>query len=555
PEFDLDNGRLLGVEALVRWDHPERGPVPAMEIIELAEKSDLIGELGSWALRQACSQAAAWDRGSAQDRFKIWINLSQGQLSEPGLVQEIVATMADAGVKASSIGVEITETVLLADPVAAGKCIQALRSLGLEVALDDFGTGYSSLSFLRRFPIDVVKIDGSFVAGLGQNQQDAAIVYSVVSMGHSLGLAVVAEGVETETQRLELEMLGCDRVQGWLYSPALPPDEIEAWMNRYEEAWAHNNNKPRQVRSYSALRPSGPEPTPRGRLFPWIGATPTLGVASIMRVTAWLFGACGALALISPQLPLDHVSALGMESVGLMTVAVGLVVRFLPWRRWPRAVTLVLVPVAFALIAAYNYFGGGDAYRYAVFFMLLYAWIGMALPRWASAATLPILAAAYLIPLEAGQRGSGAAWSFVYVALICILISEVVAWSLYQFGTSQVALGQEQRWSQSLVRYSNDLICALEDEGHVIFASFASERLVGQRPSDLIGTNLFDLIHPDDQATAHDAMDYVRERQGQPLAFDVRLRHRDKSWRWCALTAQNLLDRPGVGAILINASD
>lgn len=554
PEFDLHNGRLLGVEALVRWDHPERGSVPAMEIIELAEKSDLIGELGSWVLRQACSQAAAWDRGSIQDRFKIWINLSQSQLSEPGLVREIVAALADAGVAATSIGVEITETVLLADPVAAGKCIQALRSLGLEVALDDFGTGYSSLSFLRRFPVDVVKIDGSFVAGLGQNQQDAAIVYSIVSMGHSLGLVVVAEGVETQTQRLELEMLGCDRVQGWLYSPALPPDEIEAWMNRYDEAWAQNA-KPRQVRSYSALRPSGPEPRPRGRIFPWIGTTPALEMASIMRVTAWLFGACGALALVSPQLPLDHVSALGMESVGLVSMAVGLAVRLLPWQRWPRAVTLALVPTAFALIAAYNYFGGGDAYRYGVFFTLLYVWMGMALPRWASTATVPILAGAYIIPLEASHRGGAAAWSFVYVALICVLISEVVAWSLSQFGSSQVTLDQEQRWSQSLMRYSNDLICALEDHGQVIFASFASERLVGQRPSDLIGTNLFDLIHPDDQATTTDAMDYVRERQGQPLAFDVRLRHRDKSWRWCALTAQNLLDRPGVGAILINASD
>ncbi|MGH9306022.1 MAG: diguanylate cyclase domain-containing protein [Acidimicrobiales bacterium] len=554
PEFDLENGRLLGVEALVRWDHPVRGPVPAMDIIELAERSDLILDLGSWVLDRACEQASAWEPNVEQDRFKIWINLSQRQLTEQGMVQQIVKNLQRNGLRATSIGVEITETVLVADPVAAGKTITALRDLGVEVALDDFGTGYSSLSFLRRFPVDVVKIDGSFVAGLGQNQQDAAIVYSVVSMGHSLGLAVVAEGVETETQRSELDMLGCDRVQGWLYAPAMPADEMDAWMNRYEKARV-DNTRPRPGRSYSALRPSAVQ-AGAPRRWPWADSTaPGLGPGSLMHLTAWLLGLCGALTMVTPLLPLGPQRVAGVETVGAIAIAIAFLLRYLPWRQWPRAAALALVPVAFTLIGFHNYFAGGGAYGYSAFFLLLYAWMGLTLPRLTSVATLPLLGAAFLAPLQLTAHPATAPWSLVYVATTCVLLGETVAWSFAHLRSTHFALSHDREWSQSLLRYSNDLISALDEEGRVVFASFACERLIGQRPSDLVGTRLFDVIHPDDRETATNAMDYVRERQGQPLAFDVRLRHRDRSWRWCALTAQNLLARPGVGAILINASD
>ncbi len=197
PELSLDTGVMVGAEALARWHHPVAGLLEAGAFIELAEDSGLILELGEWVLDEACRQAGAWHRERPDFPLTIRVNLSARQIAQPDLVDQVVAAMAAGGILPSSLCLEITETALMSDPAAGLKVLQDLRGLGVELAIDDFGTGYSSLSYLKRFPVDVLKIDRSFVDGLGDDPEDTAIVTAIISLGRALGLRVVAEGVET----------------------------------------------------------------------------------------------------------------------------------------------------------------------------------------------------------------------------------------------------------------------------------------------------------------------------------------------------------------------
>jgi PAS domain S-box-containing protein len=219
PIVDLRDGTILGLEALVRWHHPERGPVPPPLLIEVAEAGGLLDDVTALVLATACRDLAAWREQSPT--LTMAVNLSGSQLGDAGLVESVTSALEVAGVPPSALVVEITESVVVADVDEAVQALSALRSIGVRVAIDDFGTGYSSLLYLKRFPADLLKVDRAFVQGLGVSDGDTAIVDAVVGLGHRLGLEVVAEGVETEHQLDELRRRRCDQAQGYhLLRPA-----------------------------------------------------------------------------------------------------------------------------------------------------------------------------------------------------------------------------------------------------------------------------------------------------------------------------------------------
>jgi len=228
PIVDLRDGRTRSVEALLRWTHPERGPIGPDVFIPVAEETGLIVEIGRWVLETAVAQVAEWQRTQPGARgLGVTVNVSGRQLFHESLVGDVERVAAESGIAPGTLGLEITESVLM-DEGDAVTVLEALRARGARLSLDDFGTGYSSLSYLKRFPLDTLKIDRSFVSGLGTGQDDAALVATIVSMAGTLGLEVVAEGVETEEQLRLLRDLGCDRAQGFLLARPLPPADLHA---------------------------------------------------------------------------------------------------------------------------------------------------------------------------------------------------------------------------------------------------------------------------------------------------------------------------------------
>jgi diguanylate cyclase (GGDEF)-like protein len=232
PIVAADGGAVVGVEALLRWTHPSRGAVAPAEFIALAERSGLMSQLGEIVLRRALSDAARWPS------LSVSVNLSPVQIRERWLVDLVGVVMAETGIPSSRVVLEVTESVLIDNPQEALKRLEALRALGVSLALDDFGSGYSSLSYLQKFPFDRLKIDRSFVAALGATASAGAIIQSVVTLGHGLGMKVLAEGVETDEQRVLLRLAGCDEMQGFLFARPGPAAEIDAMLARPRRAAA-----------------------------------------------------------------------------------------------------------------------------------------------------------------------------------------------------------------------------------------------------------------------------------------------------------------------------
>jgi diguanylate cyclase (GGDEF)-like protein/PAS domain S-box-containing protein len=227
PIVNVHTSTAIGAEALVRWHHPSRGLMPPAEFIPIAESTGLIVPLGKWVLTQACRQAQSWRRsGLINDAFYISVNLSARQLQDPALLDDVTAAIQDSGLPARGLVLEVTESVLMEDLDAALARLQALKDLGLRLAVDDFGTGYSSLSYLRNFPMDVVKIDKSFVDRIALDSEGAAMVRSVIDVTTALGLTSIAEGVEQQDQLSILHELGCDNVQGYLFAEPLPNNQF-----------------------------------------------------------------------------------------------------------------------------------------------------------------------------------------------------------------------------------------------------------------------------------------------------------------------------------------
>ena len=230
PKVSLATDRIVGVEALVRWQHPERGLVLPSTFIPLAEETGLIVPMGRWVLQRACEQGARWLRRRTRlPATTVSVNLSARQL-EAGLLPTLRAVLADTGMDPTCLCLEVTESMVMGDPEVAAAMLQEIKALGVHLSLDDFGTGYSSLAYLRRFPLTELKIDKSFVDGLGRDPESTAIVAAVMGMAHAMDLSVVAEGVETLLQLEALRALGVDQVQGYYYARPLPADGVDRLM-------------------------------------------------------------------------------------------------------------------------------------------------------------------------------------------------------------------------------------------------------------------------------------------------------------------------------------
>src|SRR4051794_1222565 len=226
PEVEIASGRLVGFEALLRWDHPILGSVPPDEFVPVAERSDLIHQIGKWVLDQAAQEAAVWQRLHPEMALKVSVNLSAKQLADARIIDNVREALATSELSPDRLCLEITESAVMDDARASAAMLHELKALGVELSIDDFGTGYSSLAYLKRFPVDFLKVDRTFVAGLGRDADDVVIVASVVELGRSLGVGVVAEGVETEEQLAQLRSIGCAQGQGYLWSHPLPSRKV-----------------------------------------------------------------------------------------------------------------------------------------------------------------------------------------------------------------------------------------------------------------------------------------------------------------------------------------
>jgi predicted signal transduction protein with EAL and GGDEF domain len=259
PIVDLDTGRLTGVEALARWRHPERGLMAPASFIPLAEETGLIVAIGRRMLQRACADMAAWRAAfGAEAPSSVSVNLSARQIQRPQVVADVADALAASALAPECLVLEITESTLLDDAAAAATTLAALKGLGVRIALDDFGTGYSSLSYLDRFPVDIVKIDKSFVDGLGADVAGSPLVGAIVNLGALLGMGVTAEGIERADQVARLRQIGCVQGQGFYFARPMPASELTSTLR---ERAADSRLRPTPQAASAAASPNqGREP-------------------------------------------------------------------------------------------------------------------------------------------------------------------------------------------------------------------------------------------------------------------------------------------------------
>ena len=239
PQFDLKTGRIVGAEALLRWHNPGLGNIPPNRFIPVAERSGQIHEIGSWVIKQACHQAKRWQDAGLAD-LVVAINLSPVQFRRDNIERDVINALSESKIRASSIELELTESLLIVDSDHIRQLLKSVRSLGVHLSIDDFGTGYSNLGYLTRFEVERLKIDQSFIRRMTENAHDEGIVRAIIEMAHSLNLEVLAEGVENLTVLNRLKELGCEYGQGFYWSPALPADEFLQFVLNWENNQTHD---------------------------------------------------------------------------------------------------------------------------------------------------------------------------------------------------------------------------------------------------------------------------------------------------------------------------
>jgi predicted signal transduction protein with EAL and GGDEF domain len=233
PTVDLRSERIVGMEALLRWKHPQRGLVHPEEFISTTEETGLILTLGRWVLRCSCHQARAWQlQHPMQPPLMLNVNVSASQLKHPDFVSDVAQVLEESGLDPQSLILEITESVLMNDAEVTMGTIRGLKELGVRLAIDDFGTGYSSLGYIRRFEIDILKIDKSFLKSIGTRAEEPSLAQAVIQLGRSLGLQTIAEGIETAEQLELLQVMDCDLGQGYLFAGPLDPDSMDALLSK-----------------------------------------------------------------------------------------------------------------------------------------------------------------------------------------------------------------------------------------------------------------------------------------------------------------------------------
>jgi diguanylate cyclase (GGDEF)-like protein len=255
PTFDLSSERIVGVEALVRWRHPTRGEISPEEFIPIAEENGLIVPIGRWVLTEACRQAVAWRRRG--HTIGVAVNVSARQLDDDSLIEDVRRTLGDSGLDPSRLTLEITETTLMRDTHATARRLLLLKQLGILIAIDDFGTGYSSLAYLQQFPADVLKIDRSFISGIADSEESAALIHTFVQLGKALHLETLAEGIEDHAQLEMLQREHCDQGQGFLFSRPLALDALERFLDGAPMVGSVVRNTVNVTADYGVLGTSG----------------------------------------------------------------------------------------------------------------------------------------------------------------------------------------------------------------------------------------------------------------------------------------------------------
>jgi EAL domain-containing protein (putative c-di-GMP-specific phosphodiesterase class I) len=230
PLVELANGKLIGAEALLRWQHPELGLLTPDAFLHVAEDSGLIVDIGAWVVQEACRRLRDWQRRGVSPDLRLSVNLGARELTHPDIVATVLGAVRSAGIDPSSLCIEVTESTAMADRATGFRALTELSMAGVCVAIDDFGTGYSSLDHLRNMPADVLKIDRSFVQGISPDSSDTALVAAALALGRALGMDVVAEGIETEQQASSLRELECPIGQGYLFARPLPPEELDGLL-------------------------------------------------------------------------------------------------------------------------------------------------------------------------------------------------------------------------------------------------------------------------------------------------------------------------------------
>ena len=232
PKINAKDNSISGAEALIRWNHPTRGLIFPDEFIEVAESTGIILDIGKWVIQESVMQVQEWNKLGYSD-LKVAVNLSAKQFQDSDLVPFIISTIKKHAINPKQLEFEITETLSMTNIEATLRILKELKSIGVSIAIDDFGTGYSSLSYLKRFPLNILKIDKSFVIDMVNDKEDSVIVQTIITMAHSLGFTTVAEGVETREHVDILNSLGCDELQGYHYSKPIPRDEFTQFLQNY----------------------------------------------------------------------------------------------------------------------------------------------------------------------------------------------------------------------------------------------------------------------------------------------------------------------------------
>jgi diguanylate cyclase (GGDEF)-like protein len=226
PRMDIQSGDVIAMEALLRWEHPEKGIIQPADFIPIAEESGLIIPIGEWVLKNACAQNKLWQESGLHTRISVSLNISGRQFRQAGLIQIIKKVLDDFSLDPRCLELEITESVIMKNAELTMRMMKKLKKMGVKLSMDDFGTGYSSFNYLKQFPLDIIKIDRSFIQDVTENREDATIVKAIIAMAQSLQLKVIAEGVETEEQLEFLRQHGCNEMQGFLLSRPVPPEEV-----------------------------------------------------------------------------------------------------------------------------------------------------------------------------------------------------------------------------------------------------------------------------------------------------------------------------------------
>jgi EAL domain-containing protein (putative c-di-GMP-specific phosphodiesterase class I) len=237
PIISLETGAISGFEALIRWQHPEHGIIPPAKFIPIAEETGLILQMGQWGIREACRQMREWQlEFSEHSAFPVSVNLSSKQFTQPDLLDQITNALIDTGLEPTGLRLEITESVVMENIETATVMLKQLHSLGIESSIDDFGTGYSSLSYLHRFPSSTLKIDRSFISGMCDQRENLEIIRTIIMLARNLGMAIVAEGVETKEQMTQLRVLGCQYVQGYYFSEPMKADIATEFIRKSNDS-------------------------------------------------------------------------------------------------------------------------------------------------------------------------------------------------------------------------------------------------------------------------------------------------------------------------------